>query len=213
MKQINVAIIGTGWCGGIRTETAFRNPLVKDIYIAETNEIRLKEMSDKVNPKLATTDYRELLQIAEIDAEILDLVGYPVLNIHHFVMNKHAVPDRTMCHKQYAQFVKEAQQNIESLKANLELKDNSLQKLEEIKAIAAPFERDPSRGSRQDQEIRMFKDQITQARAQLHQSQAQLLMHLDGVQPINAAAFRSKFDKLISDKTDLLLCLRTVEMD
>ncbi len=71
MKQINVAIIGTGWCGGIRTETAFRNPLVKDIYIAETNEIRLKEMSDKVNPKLATTDYRELLQIAEIDAVMI----------------------------------------------------------------------------------------------------------------------------------------------
>ena len=71
MKQINIAIIGTGWCGGIRTETAFRNPLVKDIYIAETNEIRLKEMSDKVSPKLATTDYRELLQIADIDAVMI----------------------------------------------------------------------------------------------------------------------------------------------
>jgi len=42
MKQINVAVIGTGWCGGIRTETAFKSPLVKNLYIAEINEIRLK---------------------------------------------------------------------------------------------------------------------------------------------------------------------------
>jgi scyllo-inositol 2-dehydrogenase (NAD+) len=71
MKQINVAVIGTGWCGGIRAETAHRNPLVKNLYIAETNEIRLKEMTDKVKPVVATTDYRELLKIAEIDAVMI----------------------------------------------------------------------------------------------------------------------------------------------
>lgn len=87
MKQINVAIIGTGWCGGIRTETAFRNPLVKDIYIAETNEIRLKEMSDKVNPKLATTDYRELLKIADIDAVMISATPETT----HFPMAKDAL--------------------------------------------------------------------------------------------------------------------------
>ena len=87
MKQINIAIIGTGWCGGIRTETAFRNPLVKDIYIAETNEIRLKEMSDKVSPKLATTDYRELLQIADIDAVMISATPETT----HFPMAKDAL--------------------------------------------------------------------------------------------------------------------------
>ena len=71
MKQINVAVIGTGWCGGIRAETAFKSPLVKNLYIAETNEIRLKEMTDKVKPTMATTDYKELLKIDEIDAVMI----------------------------------------------------------------------------------------------------------------------------------------------
>jgi scyllo-inositol 2-dehydrogenase (NAD+) len=71
MKQINVAVIGTGWCGGIRAETAHKNPIVKDLYIAETNEIRLKEMADKVKPVIATTDYRDLLKIADIDAVMI----------------------------------------------------------------------------------------------------------------------------------------------
>jgi scyllo-inositol 2-dehydrogenase (NAD+) len=71
MKQINVAVIGTGWCGGIRAETAFRNPIVKDIYLAETNEVRLQEMAGKVQAKVATTDYKELLQIDEIDAVLI----------------------------------------------------------------------------------------------------------------------------------------------
>ena len=97
MKQINVAIIGTGWCGGIRTETSFRNPLVKDIYIAEINEIRLKEMADKVNPVIATTDYRELLKIAEIDAVMIsatpETTHYPIakealLAVKHLFLEK-----------------------------------------------------------------------------------------------------------------------------
>jgi len=71
MKQINIGVIGTGWCGGIRTETARNNPLVKDIHISETNEIRLKEMADKIGAKSATTDYKELLKIDDIDAIII----------------------------------------------------------------------------------------------------------------------------------------------
>ncbi len=82
MKQINIAVIGTGWCGGIRTETARRNALVKDIHIAETNEIRLKEMALLVDAKTATTDYKELLKIADIDAVIIsatpETTHYPI---------------------------------------------------------------------------------------------------------------------------------------
>ena len=36
MKQINVAVIGTGWCGGIRAETCAANPLVKDLHDSST---------------------------------------------------------------------------------------------------------------------------------------------------------------------------------
>ena len=35
MKQIGVAIIGTGWCGGIRAETCAASPLVKSLHLAE----------------------------------------------------------------------------------------------------------------------------------------------------------------------------------
>ena len=71
MKQINLGIIGTGWCGGIRAETAGRNALVKDIHISETNEVRLKEMAKLVNAKTATTNYQDLLKIEDIDAIII----------------------------------------------------------------------------------------------------------------------------------------------
>jgi hypothetical protein len=68
MKQINVAVIGTGWCGGIRAETAHKNPLVKDLYIAETNEIRLKEMADKVTiVRLNADENKTLISQLKID--------------------------------------------------------------------------------------------------------------------------------------------------
>lgn len=71
MKQINIGVIGTGWCGGIRTETAKRNPLVNEIHICETNEVRLHEMAQLVGAKTATTNYQEILKIDSIDAIII----------------------------------------------------------------------------------------------------------------------------------------------
>jgi len=50
LKQLHVDVIGDCWCGGIRAETAHRNPLIKNRYIAETSEIRLKQMTEKVRP-------------------------------------------------------------------------------------------------------------------------------------------------------------------
>ena len=71
MKQINLGVIGTGWCGGIRAEAARASSLVRDIHIAETNELRLKEMANLVEAKTATTDYRDILKIKDIDAVII----------------------------------------------------------------------------------------------------------------------------------------------
>ena len=53
MNQINVGIIGTGWCGGIRAETCAMNPLVKDIHVVETRAERLAEIAKKTNAKTA----------------------------------------------------------------------------------------------------------------------------------------------------------------
>ncbi len=67
MKQVNVGIIGTGWCGGIRAETCATNPFVGNIHIAETRPERLAEVAKLCNARTATADWRELLKIDEID--------------------------------------------------------------------------------------------------------------------------------------------------
>jgi len=71
MKQINLGIIGAGWCGGIRAETARGSSLVKDIHIAEHSELRLKEIAGLVEAKTATTHYHDILKIKDIDAVII----------------------------------------------------------------------------------------------------------------------------------------------
>ena len=68
MKQIGVAIIGTGWCGGIRAETCAAHPLTKSLHLAEIRPERLAEMAKATRAKSAVADYRELLSDPEIDA-------------------------------------------------------------------------------------------------------------------------------------------------
>ena len=68
MNRIDVAIVGTGWCGGIRAEACAANPLVSGIHIAETNSERLAEVAAKAGARSATSDYRDLLGNKEISA-------------------------------------------------------------------------------------------------------------------------------------------------
>jgi scyllo-inositol 2-dehydrogenase (NAD+) len=68
MRQLNVGIIGTGWCGGIRAQTCADHPLVQDLHIAEIRPDRLAEVAKATGARTATTDYRELLGIKEIEA-------------------------------------------------------------------------------------------------------------------------------------------------
>jgi scyllo-inositol 2-dehydrogenase (NAD+) len=82
VKQINVGIIGTGWCGGIRAETAAANPLVKDLHLIETQPERLAEIAGKTNAASAGADYRTLLKNDTIDAIIIsatpEALHYPM---------------------------------------------------------------------------------------------------------------------------------------
>ena len=68
MDQIDVAVVGTGWCGGIRAEACAGNPLVSGIHIAENRPERLNEMAAKIGAKSATADYRALLDNKDISA-------------------------------------------------------------------------------------------------------------------------------------------------
>lgn len=71
MKQINVGLIGAGWCGGIRAVTCAANPLVDQLHIAETNPARLAELKAELPLASTTDDYRELLQNPEIDTIVI----------------------------------------------------------------------------------------------------------------------------------------------
>jgi predicted dehydrogenase len=68
MRRINVGIIGTGWCGGIRAVACAASPFVGELHIAEIKEDRLKEVAEQTKPVTAATDYRELIANKSIDA-------------------------------------------------------------------------------------------------------------------------------------------------
>ena len=61
MQQLEVAVIGTGWCGGIRAEALARSGWVKALHIAENKPERLKEMAEKTSAASATAEWRDIV--------------------------------------------------------------------------------------------------------------------------------------------------------
>jgi len=76
-STINVAVIGTGWCGGIRAQTCARSPFVRDLHIAEIKPERLREIAELTKPVMATGDYRTLLANGSIDAVFISTTPEP----------------------------------------------------------------------------------------------------------------------------------------
>src|SRR5258705_8711991 len=60
--QVEVAVIGTGWCGGIRAETLSRSALVEKLHICEIRPDRLAEVQKLTNPATATLDYQDIVK-------------------------------------------------------------------------------------------------------------------------------------------------------
>ena len=60
--QVEVAVIGTGWCGGIRSETLSRSALVDKLHICEILPERLAEVKKLTNPATATLDYKDIIK-------------------------------------------------------------------------------------------------------------------------------------------------------
>ncbi len=87
MRQINVGVVGTGWCGGIRAQACYANPLVADLHIAEINEERLREVKASSQAVTATTDYRSLIDNQDIDAIIISATPETT----HFPMAKASI--------------------------------------------------------------------------------------------------------------------------
>ena len=82
VKQINMGIIGTGWCGGIRAQTCAGSPLIKSLHIAETRPERLAEVARMTNAATATADYRQIIDNKNIDAVMIsatpEVLHYPM---------------------------------------------------------------------------------------------------------------------------------------
>lgn len=62
MRQVEVAVIGTGWCGGIRAETLSRSALVDKLHICEIRPERLEEVRQLTRPATATLDYQDIVR-------------------------------------------------------------------------------------------------------------------------------------------------------
>ncbi len=66
MERPEAAVIGTGWCGGIRAETLARSALCRKLHICEIRPDRLAEVKGLTNPASATLDYRDIVRNPDI---------------------------------------------------------------------------------------------------------------------------------------------------
>src|SRR4030088_519534 len=62
VQQVEVEVIGTGWCGGIRAETLSRSSIVDKLHICEIRRDRLAEVKQLTNAATATSDYHDILK-------------------------------------------------------------------------------------------------------------------------------------------------------
>ena len=116
MQQVNVGVIGTGWCGGIRAVACSRNPLVRELHIAEVNPERLIEMSEMVLPDTATDDWEKLLDNADIDIVMISATPETT----HYPMAKAALEagKHVLLEKPISLFLNEADDLIETAERN-----------------------------------------------------------------------------------------------
>ncbi len=99
MKQLQIGIIGIGWCGGIRAETCAESPYVSGLHLAEIKPDRLKEVAAKTRSATATTDYRALLANSNIDAIVIsatpETTHYPMAK-ESLLAGKHVFLEKPM---------------------------------------------------------------------------------------------------------------------
>ena len=83
MQRVEVAVIGTGWCGGIRSETLARSALVDKLHICEIRPDRLAEVKALTRAATATLDYRDIIEnpntrrIAIVELSTVDIHTKP----------------------------------------------------------------------------------------------------------------------------------------
>ena len=108
---INVGIIGTGWCGGIRAVTAAASPLVGVLHIAETNDERRSEMAIATDAETVTANWEDLIVDPDIQALMISATPESV----HYPMAKAALDagKHVLLEKPMALSLEEADELIE----------------------------------------------------------------------------------------------------
>ena len=77
MKQVDVAIIGTGWCGGIRAEMLAKSALVDRLHLCDIRADRLAEVQALTGAATATSDYRDVLNNPAIEVVYISTTPEP----------------------------------------------------------------------------------------------------------------------------------------
>jgi predicted dehydrogenase len=77
MRQIEVAVIGTGWCGGMRAESLAKSALVDKLHICEIKPERLAEVKELTNPATATADYQDIVRNPAIEVVYISTTPEP----------------------------------------------------------------------------------------------------------------------------------------
>ncbi|MDV7143897.1 Gfo/Idh/MocA family oxidoreductase [Tropicimonas sp. TH_r6] len=77
MRQVEVAVIGTGWCGGMRAETLAKSALVDKLHICEIRPERLMEVKALTSPATATLDYQDIVKNPAIEVVYISTTPEP----------------------------------------------------------------------------------------------------------------------------------------
>src|SRR6202166_2326476 len=82
VNELEVAVIGTGWCGGIHGETLSGTALVKKLHICEIRPERLAEVKALTKPATATLDYQDIVRNDDIKVVYIcttpEITHYPI---------------------------------------------------------------------------------------------------------------------------------------
>jgi predicted dehydrogenase len=116
VKRIEAAVIGTGWCGGIRSETLSRSALVDRLHICEIRPDRLAEVKQLTNPATATLDYQDILRNPDISVVYICTTPEPT----HFPITRDCLGagKHVLLEKPIAMELYEADELIEIAKRN-----------------------------------------------------------------------------------------------
>ncbi|QPM90479.1 Gfo/Idh/MocA family protein [Pseudooceanicola algae] len=77
MRQVEVAVIGTGWCGGMRAESLAKSALVDKLHICEINPERLAEVAALTKPASTTEDYQDIVANDAIEVVYISTTPEP----------------------------------------------------------------------------------------------------------------------------------------